>query len=46
MLLRVGARQEVNVDVSGVKTLELVADSGWEHNYFSWAIWAEPMVRR
>ena len=46
MLLRVGARQEVNVDVFGVKTLELVADSGWEHNYSSWAIWAEPMVRR
>jgi hypothetical protein len=44
--LHAGGREDVRIDVTGVKALELVADSGWEHNYNSWAIWVDPIVER
>lgn len=45
-LLRAGAREEVHVDISGVKELELLAEGGEGHTHNSWAIWAEPKVAR
>ncbi len=44
--LNVGARATVNLSVVGVKNLELITESGQSHNHGSWAIWAEPAVRR
>jgi hypothetical protein len=45
-LLRVGARHEVTVNVTGVKQLELLAEGGEGHPHNSWAIWAEPALQR
>ncbi|HTA31093.1 MAG TPA: NPCBM/NEW2 domain-containing protein, partial [Candidatus Cybelea sp.] len=45
-MLRVGERDEVKVDIAGVKELELVTAGGEGHNHNSWAIWAEPEVKR
>ncbi|MSU50435.1 MAG: hypothetical protein EXS37_15350 [Opitutus sp.] len=45
-LLRVGTRQDIQVDVVGVKRLELMVAGGEGHPHNSWAIWAEPVVRR
>jgi tetratricopeptide (TPR) repeat protein len=45
-LLRTDASDSVRLDVSGVQRLELVTEPGEQHKHFSWAIWAEPMVRR
>ncbi len=45
-MLRVGALERVNVNVTGVNELELVAEGGEGHNHNSWAIWAEPVVSR
>jgi hypothetical protein len=45
-LLRPGTREEISVNIAGVKNLELLADGGEGHNFNSWAIWAEPMLRR
>jgi tetratricopeptide (TPR) repeat protein len=44
--LRVDSSQRLKIDVSGVDELELVTLPGEAHNHFSWAIWAEPLVRR
>ena len=44
--LRVGEREEINVNVSDVKQLELLTDGAEGHNRNSWAIWAKPIVRR
>lgn len=45
-LLRVGKREDVKVDISQVKALELLTDGGEGHNHNSWAIWVEPKVER
>jgi hypothetical protein len=45
-LLRAGDREVVNVDISGVKELELLTDGGEGHPHNSWAIWAEPELQR
>ena len=44
--LRAGAQEDVNVDISRVKELELRAEGAEGHNYNSWAIWADPIVSR
>jgi hypothetical protein len=45
-MLRVGEREDVKVDISKVKKLELLTDGAEGHNRNSWAIWAEPKVQR
>jgi hypothetical protein len=45
-ILRVGQREDVQVDISQVKNLELLTEGGEGHNHSSWAIWAEPKVQR
>ncbi|MGA2174080.1 MAG: NPCBM/NEW2 domain-containing protein [Verrucomicrobiota bacterium] len=45
-LLRVGEQEDVKIDISQVKELELLTDGGEGHNHSSWAIWAEPKVQR
>jgi hypothetical protein len=45
-LLRVGQTENVKVDVSQVKELELRADGGEGNNHCSWAVWAQPVVLR
>jgi tetratricopeptide (TPR) repeat protein len=45
-VLRVNASEHVTIDVRGVNELELVTESGEGHNRSSWAIWAEPTLRR
>jgi tetratricopeptide (TPR) repeat protein len=44
--LRVDASQQVKIDIAGINELELVAEPGESHNHSSWAIWADPQVRR
>jgi hypothetical protein len=44
--LRVGEREDVKVDISKVKELELLTEGAEGHNHNSWAIWAEPKVQR
>src|SRR5205807_6702679 len=38
-LLRVGDGEDVKVDITKVKELELLTDGGEGHNHNSWAIW-------
>ncbi|HEU0039271.1 MAG TPA: NPCBM/NEW2 domain-containing protein, partial [Verrucomicrobiae bacterium] len=45
-MLRVGEQADVKVDIAQVKELELLTDGGEGHNHNSWAIWAEPKVKR
>ena len=45
-ILHVGNREDVQVDVSEVKILELLTTGGEGHNHNSWAIWADPKVSR
>jgi hypothetical protein len=45
-ILRVGDREDVHVDVSGVKVLELLTAGGEGHTHNSWAIWADPKISR
>jgi hypothetical protein len=45
-MLRVGDHEEMKVDISKIKKLELLTDGGEGHNHNSWAIWAEPKVQR
>ena len=37
--LRVGKSERVQVDLTGVKELELLTESGLPHNHNSWAVW-------
>lgn len=37
-LLRPGTREDVKINIAGVKNLELLADGGEGHNFNSWAI--------
>lgn len=45
-VLRAGHVAEVKVDVSQVEELELLTEGGEGHNHNSWAVWAEPKVKR
>ena len=45
-MLRADESRHVRLDVTGIRVLELVTEPGEQHNHFSWAIWAEPMLRR
>jgi len=45
-ILHVGNREDVQVDVSEVKILELLTAGGEGHNHNSWAIWADPKISR
>lgn len=45
-VLRVGASAAVKVSVAGMRQLELIAEGGEGHVHNSWAIWAEPELRR
>ena len=45
-VLRIKQVDDVKVDVSQVKELELVAEGGEGHNFNSWAVWADPKVER
>jgi hypothetical protein len=45
-ILRVGSREEVKADVTGVNRLELKTVGGEGHPHNSWAIWADPKVSR
>lgn len=44
--LRVGEREAVKADVTGVTELALIAEGTEGHNHNSWAIWAAPTVQR
>ncbi len=44
--LRAGDREELGVDVAGVRRLELRTEGGEGHNHNSWAIWVEQEVSR
>ena len=45
-LLRGSKTAEIRVDISGVKTLELIAASGKQGNAVCWSIWGAPKVSR
>lgn len=45
-VMRVGTRNTVNVDVSGVRQLELLAEGDGGNSDNSWAIWADPLLQR
>jgi hypothetical protein len=45
-MMRVGTRQTVEVEVGGVQSLALVAEGGEGHNFNSWAIWVDPLLKR
>jgi hypothetical protein len=45
-ILRVGKREDIKLDISQVRELELLTEGGEGHNHNSWAIWADPKVRR
>lgn len=44
--LRVNQKENVQVDVSNVKVLELKANGTEGHNHNSWAIWVNPVLER
>ncbi|RYD36521.1 MAG: glycosyl hydrolase, partial [Verrucomicrobiaceae bacterium] len=44
--LRAGVRESLSVDVSDVKDLELLTEGGGGDSNGSWAIWADPKIRR
>ncbi len=45
-ILRPGQKETLSLDLPGIQQLELHADGGEGHNRNSWAIWADPEVRR
>ena len=44
--LRVGDREDLSVEVAGVRRLELRTEGAEGHNHNSWAIWVDPEVSR
>lgn len=44
--LRVGQKANVLVDVSGVKLLELKTEGTEGHNFNSWSIWVDPLLKK
>ncbi len=45
-ILRAGGTEEIDLEIAGVKELELLADGAEGHNHNCWAIWAAPRVSR
>jgi hypothetical protein len=45
-ILRAGVQKEIDLDISGIKELELLADGAEGHNHNCWSIWAAPLVSR
>ena len=45
-MLRVNQSHEINIEISGVSTLQLRAKGGEGHNHNSWAIWVDPVIER
>ncbi len=45
-ILRVGEKAELTADITGVHELRLETEGGEGHTHNSWAIWAEPEIRR
>lgn len=41
-----GTATKLDLDVSGVRELELVTDSGTASNHTCWAVWGMPLVKR
>jgi hypothetical protein len=42
-----GANQaRYNVDVTGVKTLELLVENAYDHNWANWSLWLDPTLFR
>jgi hypothetical protein len=44
--IREGVKQDVYVDVTGVRQLELITESTEQTNRACWALWVEPLLRR
>lgn len=44
--LRVDQKANVKVDVSGVKLLELKTEGTEGHNFNSWSIWVDPLLKK
>jgi len=45
-ILRPGMREDVKLDLTDVRELELLAEGGEGHSHNSWAIWAAPKLAR
>ena len=45
-VLRAGQRAEFNVDVSGIRTLELITDPTEDGNSSDWSLWLNPELKR
>lgn len=45
-VLHARSNEKPVIDVTGVRTLELLCDGAEGHNHNSWAIWADPQLRR
>jgi hypothetical protein len=45
-LLRPGEEESLRLEISKIETLELRAEGGEGHNHHSWAIWADPVVKK
>jgi hypothetical protein len=44
--IRTNQKYMINVDISGVKILELQANGTEGHNFNSWAVWLDPVIVR
>lgn len=44
--LRVNQKENIQVDISNVKILELKANGTEAHNHNSWAIWVNPIIKK
>ena len=44
--LRVNQKADLKIDVSKIKTLELITAGAEGHNHNSWAIWVDPILER
>ncbi len=45
-VLRVNQKADFKIDVSNIKTLELQTAGAEGHNYNSWAVWLDPIIKR
>lgn len=45
-VLHANSHEKPVIDVTGVRTLELLCEGAEGHNHNSWAIWAEPKISR
>jgi hypothetical protein len=45
-IVREAAHTEYAVDVAGVKTLELLVENAYDHNWANWSLWLDPTLTR